>query len=139
MNKPQGVDTKPRPRITPDNKPLWDGFREKQVRVPHCANCDKMHLPPSPVCPFCLSNALEWRQCSGRGTVSTWVIVYRSSFPAFAENVPYNVVQVELEEGPRLTASLLGNEGPPLIGQKVVACFEHIDSDLTMLHFRPEA
>lgn len=138
MDKLQGVDTKPRPRITPDNKPLWDGFRAKRIVLPQCTICEKPHLPPSPVCPFCLSNALEWRECSGRGTVSTWVVVHRSTFPAFADDVPYNVVQVELEEGPRLTASLVGSEGPPKIGQKVIACFEKIDSDLTLLRFRLE-
>ena len=28
-------------------------------------------------------------------------------FPAFAGDIPYNVVQVELEEGPRLTANVV--------------------------------
>ena len=34
--------------------------------------------------------------------------MHKAWFPAFADDIPYNVVQVELEEGPRLTANLIG-------------------------------
>ena len=39
---------------------------------------------------------------SGRGTVYSWVVVHQSQHPAFNPDTPYNVVIVELEEGPRL-------------------------------------
>jgi uncharacterized OB-fold protein len=98
---------KPRPRITPDNEPFYQALREGRFVLPYCADCGKPHLPPGPVCPCCFAGKIEWRPASGRGRISTWTVVHKAWFPAFAEDIPYNVVQVELEEGPRLTASVV--------------------------------
>jgi uncharacterized protein len=98
---------KPLPRITPDNEPFYQARRGGRFVLPYCADCGKPHLPPGPVCPFCFAEKLEWRPASGRGRISTWTVVHKAWFPAFAEDIPYNVVQVELEEGPRLTANVV--------------------------------
>ena len=98
---------KPLPRITPDNEPFYQALREGRFVLPYCAECGKPHLPPGPVCPFCFTERIEWRPASGRGRVSTWTVVHKAWFAAFAEDIPYNVVQVELEEGPRLTANVV--------------------------------
>jgi uncharacterized OB-fold protein len=127
---------KPLPRITPDSEPFWNALRERKLLLPYCLDCGKPHLPPGPVCPFCFSDRLEWRQASGRGRISTWTVVHKAWFPAFAEDIPYNVVQVELEEGPRLTANVIGvpNEGLK-VGLPVVIDFD----DVTLPRFRPAA
>lgn len=98
---------KPLPRITPDNEPFYQALRDGRFVLPYCADCGKPHLPPGPVCPFCFAENLEWRPASGRGRISTWTVVHKAWFPAFAKDIPYNVVQVELEEGPRLTANVV--------------------------------
>lgn len=139
MSFHQGITAKPRPRITPDNKPLWDGFKAHKLLLPFCEECGKPHLPPGPVCPYCLSDRLAWREASGRGVISTWVEVHKVWFPAFAQDIPYNVVQVELEEGPRITASLGGADRHAVeIGRKVRATFDDIDDELTLLRFTPD-
>ena len=97
---------RPQPRITPDNEPFYQALREGRFVLPYCVDCGKPHLPPGPVCPFCFAGELEWQPASGRGRISTWTVVHKAWFPAFAEDIPYNVVQVELEEGPRLTANV---------------------------------
>jgi uncharacterized OB-fold protein len=99
--------SKPQPRITPDNEPFYKALRERKFVLPYCLDCGKPHLPPGPVCPFCFSDRIHWREASGRGRISTWTVVHKAWFPAFAEDIPYNVVQVELDEGPRLTANVL--------------------------------
>jgi len=130
--------TKPRPRITPDSQPFWDALRERKLVLPHCAACGKPHLPPGPVCPFCFSDRLEWRPASGRGTISTWTVVHKAWFPAFAADIPYNVVQVELEEGPRLTAKLVGLPNDRLkVGLPVTIDFEEERDGITLPRFRP--
>ena len=53
---------KPLPRIAPDNEPFWAGLRERRLLLPFCNECGKPHLPPGPVCPFCFSDAIEWRR-----------------------------------------------------------------------------
>lgn len=98
---------KPQPRITPDNERFYKALREGSFRLPYCLDCGKPHLPPGPVCPFCFGEGLEWRAASGRGRISSWTVVHKAWFPAFAEDIPYNVVQVELDEGPRLTANVI--------------------------------
>jgi uncharacterized OB-fold protein len=125
---------KPLPRITPDSEPFWKALRERKLVLPYCRECAKPHLPPGPVCPFCFSGRLEWRPASGHGRISTWTVVHKAWFPAFAEDIPYNVVQVELEEGPRLTASVIGLPNERLeVGLPVVIDFD----DLTLPRFRP--
>lgn len=127
---------KPLPRITPDSEPFWTALGQRKLVLPWCLNCEKPHLPPGPVCPFCFSEPLEWRQASGRGRISTWTVVHKAWFPAFAGDIPYNVVQVELEEGPRLTANVVGLPNERLkVGLPVVIDFE----DVTLPHFRPDA
>lgn len=128
-------DAKPRPRIGPDTAPFWDGCKRHQLLLPFCADCGKPHLPPGPVCPFCFCAKLEWRKASGRGRISTWVVVHKAWFPAFAAEIPYNIVQVELEEGPRLTANVAGTNDLA-VGQLVEAVFDDVDSTLTMPRFR---
>ena len=55
---------------------------------------------------LCRRDRME--QASGRGAISTWTAVHKAWFPAFAAETPYNVIQVELDEGPRLTSNLVG-------------------------------
>lgn len=129
---------KPRPRIGPDNEPFWQGCRAHRLMLPFCEACGKAHLPPGPVCPYCLSERIAWRQASGCGRVSTWTIVHKAWFPSFQDEVPYNVVQVELDEGPRLASSLIDLGGRrPKIGDRVEVVFDDIDDALTLPRFRP--
>jgi uncharacterized OB-fold protein len=136
MTHHPGTAEKPRPRISPDNKPFWDACRRHELALPTCEDCGRAHLPPGPVCPHCLSDRLAWRTASGRGTVSTFVVVHKPWFPAFAGEIPYNVVQVELAEGPRLTANMVGLGGRrPVVGEAVRVVFDDIDDTLTMPRF----
>jgi hypothetical protein len=132
----QPVHAKPRPRIGPDSQPFWDGCKRGELLLPTCQECGKSHLPPGPVCPFCFSDRLRWKRASGRGRISTWVVVHKVWFEAFREDVPYNVVQVELEEGPRLTANLVGAPAKLEIGQPVEIVFDRVDDELTLPRFR---
>lgn len=138
MSASQNPNEKPRPRIGPDSRPFWEGCRAHQLKVPFCEDCGKPHMPPGPICPFCLSDRLQWRQVSGNGVVSTWVVIHKAWFPAFADDVPYNVIQVELDEGPRVTAKIVGIGNKEIsVGQRVKADFEDLDDTLTLLCFRP--
>ena len=127
---------KPRPRISPDNAPFWDGCRKHDLLLPTCRDCAKAHLPPGPVCPFCFSDRLEWKRASGRGTVTTFTVVHQPWFPAFKAEIPYNIVQVELEEGPRLVANVVPATGLH-VGLPVEVVFDDVVPDLTLPRFKP--
>jgi uncharacterized protein len=128
---------KPLPRVTPDNQPFWEACRKHKLELPFCDDCGKAHLPPGPVCPFCFSSAISWRTSSGRGHISTWVVVRKRWLSSFANEVPYNVVQVELDEGPRLTTSIVDIKPEELaIGLKVEVVFDDRTDKITLPRFR---
>ena len=132
------VTAKPKPRVTPDNRPFWEGCREHVLKLPWCSECGRAFLPPAPVCPRCFGERIEWRAASGRGTVTTFVVVHQPWFPAFADDLPYNAAQVELEEGPRLTTSLVGIADEDIVvGLEVEAEFDDLDGETTLPRFRP--
>jgi len=129
---------KPVPRLTPDNTPFWAGCREHRIMLPWCRVCDRPHWPPGPVCPFCFGTALTWQQASGQGTISSWVVVHKAWLPAFAADIPYNAVQVELEEGVRLTGNLIGAPNAALkVGLAVEVVFDDVTPEVTLPRFRP--
>ena len=69
--------------------------------------------------------------------VSSWVVVHKAWFPAFQDDIPYNVVQVELDEGPRLTANIVDIDPEALsIGLAVEAVYDAVTPDMTLLRFR---
>jgi uncharacterized protein len=131
---------KPLPRITPDSGPFWRGLRARKLLLPYCLGCGQPHLPPGPVCPYCFSEKIHWREASGRGRISTWTVVHKAWFAAFAGEIPYNVVQVELDEGPRLTANVVGLPNEALkVGLAVHIDFDDVTSEMTLPRFRPAA
>jgi hypothetical protein len=75
---------------------------------------------------------------SGRGTISSWVVFHQLYFPSFAVDIPYAVVQVELEEGPRLISNLVGVKNQEIrIGMPVEVVFEDVTAEVTIPRFRP--
>ncbi len=97
-------------------------------------------MPPGPVCPFCFSDELGWRTASGYGHISSWTIVHKKWFHAFNDEIPYNAVQVELDEGPRLTTNLIGTYSEQIrVGMRVVVVFDRVTNDFTLPRFKPVA
>lgn len=128
---------KPLPRVTPDNRPFWEWARRHQLRLQRCGDCGRFRYPPGPVCPGCLTEWSEWTPVSGRGTVSSWVVFHKAYFPAFAEEIPYAVVQVELEEGPRLLANLVDVPVAQIaVGLPVEVVFDDVTPEITLPRFR---
>lgn len=129
---------KPLPRLTPDNHVFWETAREHRLVLPWCTHCNRPHWPPGPVCPYCFGDELTWKEASGRGAVSSWVVVYKPWLPAFEADIPYNAVQVELEEGVRLTGNLVGVANETLrVGLPVEVVFDDVTPEATLTRFRP--
>jgi hypothetical protein len=102
---------KPLPLANEDTAEYWEACKRGELRMQTCDGCGHVRFPPAVVCPRCLSEAFTWERMSGRGRVYTWIVVHRPQHPAFYEDVPYNVAIVELDEGPRLLANIIGT--PP--------------------------
>ena len=115
----------PAPIVNPDSQAYWDGARNGRLMIRKCKACGVLHFLPRYLCPACWSRDLEWIQSSGRGTVHSFTIIRRAPLPAFTDRVPYVVALIELEEGPRMMANILGEDALATgIGDAVEVCFE---------------
>lgn len=131
---------KPLPRITPENRRFWEATKRHELRLQRCADCGRFRYPPAPVCPDCLGERAEWTRVSGRATVTTFVVYHKLYFASFAADIPYNVVQVQLDEGPRLTANLVGVPNDEItVGMAVEVVFDDVTPDVTLPRFRRRA
>jgi len=129
---------KPLPRITPDNRPFWEACRQQRLELPHCEACARAYWPPGPLCPHCFGGAVGWRSASGRGEVAAFVVVHQKWFPAFEADIPYNVAEIELEEGPRISASLVDIANDEIsVGLAVEVVFDPVTDEVTLPRFRP--
>jgi uncharacterized protein len=99
----------PVPTVTPEAEPYWRAAREGQLVLQRCAACGIVRFYPRFACPACWSERAEWIEASGQGRVHTFTIVHRAPSAAFAGRVPYVVALVDLAEGPRMTANIVGD------------------------------
>jgi uncharacterized protein len=90
------------PVVNDLNRPFWDGCAAGELRLQVCRACGHIRYPISEICPRCLSPEYDWRPMSGRAEILSWVMFQRGYQPSWAPLVPYNVVLVQLEEGPRM-------------------------------------
>ena len=130
--------TKPLPAISMLNQPYWDGLKERKVVLPKCTACGVIWYPPAPFCPDSWSRDLSWQQLSGRGKVNSWVVFHQAYFASVKDDIPYNVAEVELEEGPRLLTNLVDIANDDIaIGMAVEVVFDDVTDDVTLAKFRP--
>ena len=117
--------TLPKPVANGDSQPYWQGAAENRLLLRRCQSCNEIHFMPRYLCPKCWSDKLEWIDASGNGVVHSFSIIRRASDPAFAHLCPYVVALIELEEGPRMMANILGENALTVkIGDKVSVLFE---------------
>jgi uncharacterized OB-fold protein len=65
----------------PISEPFWQAAKENRLDVPRCADCGTFRMPPTPFCPQCQSERVDWTTLSGRAVVYSFAIVNRSPFP----------------------------------------------------------
>ena len=122
----------------PEEKPFWDGCKEHKLILQRCDDCSKVIYPIGPTCPHCQSNKYTWTQMSGRGRVHNFVIYHKPWVPYYKDKVPYALVQVEIEEGPRLTTNLFDVPVKDVkIGMEVEATWEKLTDEVTLIQFKP--
>lgn len=75
---------------------------------------------------------------SGRGEVFSFYIMHQVYHPGFADAVPYAVVLVKLDEGPKMISNLVGVASHEIrIGMRVEVVFEDVNDEITLPKFRP--
>ncbi len=126
----------PPPQPDADSAHYWAEARGGRLVLRECAECARRHFPPRFACPHCWSQQLRWIAASGSGTVYTFTIMRRAPALQWQAFVPYVVALVDLDEGPRVMANIVGPEALGIsLGERVTACFEARDG-AALLQFR---
>jgi uncharacterized OB-fold protein len=116
---------KPVPSITAETRPFWDGCAAGELRYQACRECGRVQFYPRALCAGCGGVALEWRRSRGEGTVYAVTVVHRAPSAAFRADVPYAVALVDLDEGFRMLANVVGGAPADVaIGDRVRVAFE---------------
>jgi uncharacterized OB-fold protein len=97
----------PTPRADTDNAAFLAGWREGRLVLQACNACSKAFFYPRAFCPHCWSDRIENRYASGKGRIVSYSLVHRPNDPAFNDEVPIALVEVELVEGATLIARVV--------------------------------
>lgn len=128
--------SKPLPDTTdPDYAPFWDACRRHELVIQRCGSCTTERWPPRPLCRHCGSTQTEWIPVAGRGHLYSWTTIGRAYLPSFADDVPYTVGVVELDEphsGVRFVGTILHDEDEPRVGDRCIVDFVDAGSDVTL-------
>jgi len=83
-----------------------------KLKASRCPDCQRLFLPVRSLCPDCGQIDLEWVELSGKAKLAAFTSVYIGptfmNQEGFSREKPYLTGIVELEEGPRISARLLG-------------------------------
>ena len=127
---------KPLPLPDPESRPFYDGAAQGKFMLMRCTSCLTPRLPSRQHCDECLSPDYDWFEASGQGTVRTFGVMHQRYHPGFAAETPYVVAIIELDEGPRLPANIVGVAPQDVrVGLPVMVEWEHHD-DVTIPRFR---
>ena len=75
---------------------------------------------------------------SGKGTVWTFTVTYQNGTPGFAEDVPYVLALVELEEGVRMFTNIVECDPRSVtIGMPVEVTFIQATNQISVPYFKP--
>jgi len=132
-----------------DQKPFTSAsfalfLKDRRLMGSKCLSCGALNLPPRPLCTRCHGRQMEWVEFKGRGKLSGYTCIAvglsRMIEEGYSRERPYCSGVVELDEGPKISARILGvNTQRPdeiVIGAPLQA--EFIDrGEQTFLGFKP--
>jgi uncharacterized OB-fold protein len=129
---------KPLPTTVGETKPFWDSCRQGKLLLQKCGCCEEYQFYPRGICAHCWSNDIRWVQASGKGTVWTFTVTYQNRTPGFAEEIPYALALVELEEGVKMFTNIVNCDPREVkIGMPVEVTFVQANDQVTVPYFKP--
>jgi len=102
-------------------KEFQKGLEQEELAGSKCLDCGFVTVPQRYICPKCHSSKVERLSFSGKGTLSTYTVIYcpptEMAEAGYDAKNPYLVGIVKLEEGPSISAQVvdLDLQKPPEI------------------------
>jgi hypothetical protein len=144
MTQQQRTVAKPIPIPTQETDFYWEKCHQHELWVRKCNDCRQAYFYPRDFCPNCFSRNTAWIRCSGKGTLHTFGVVVRPPHRAWAEDVPFVVAMVDLQEGCRIPTNLVqvaidpSNPGKNIkVGMPVEVVWEDRTDKISLPMFRP--
>jgi len=118
--------------------PFFDGAKAGRLRLQRCTACGAWGFPPMSRCMECGSDAIEWADASGEGTVYSHALLRRPYHPRHQGRLPIVLAQVDLPEGVRVMTNLV-DVAPESVrtGDAVVVAFETFPDGGVLPVFKP--
>jgi uncharacterized OB-fold protein len=121
-------------------QPFWDAAAQHRLVVAQCETCGTCRMPPTPFCPACQSQQIDWKTLSGLGEIYTYTIVDRAILPGMADHLPYVPAVITLEGGGgvRLISNVVDVALAELaIGMPVQVVWDDLREGVAVPRFRP--
>jgi uncharacterized protein len=121
----------PAPEANPETRPFWEAAAQGRLLIGKCKACGKPHYYPRALCPFCGSDATEFVQAGGGGSVYSYSVMRRVP-------VPYALAYVTLDEGVTMMTNIVDCDLDAIrIGQRVRVVFKPTEGGPPVPMFSP--
>jgi uncharacterized OB-fold protein len=128
--------SRPLPDVTaPLTAPFYEAAKRHVLTVQKCNQCGQLRFPPLELCPNCWSTDQTWQEIEPTGTVWSYVVYHRALDPSKKDEIPYVVGRVKTDAGPVFTVRLDVPPGQARVGMPVVATWEDVNDEVTLLRF----
>ena len=129
--------TGPLPNLEdPLTQPFWEAARSRILSVQTCPQCSYRRWPPSPVCPECQSPGGDWTPIRQTGVVWSTATYHRAFDQRFADQIPYTVALIDLDDGPRMYGITVERDCAP--GDRVRAAFVDVTPEVTLIRWQKD-
>lgn len=129
-------------------RPFYEAAKRHELVVQRCLDCGRWVWYARELCPYCMSQNLEWTPVSGKGRVYSFTIVYQPASMGFADDIPIVNINVLLDEGVRMYSKLVDHSPVPeqltehnvpediRCDMPVEVVFEDVTPEWTLVHFK---
>ena len=130
----------PQPAPDVDTEGFWEATAEGRLALCRCTECRRWLQPPLERCRHC-AGTTAFEEVAGTGTIHSFIVQRQPSVVGYADEIPYVVALVELDEqaGLRLPTRIVGIEPDSVqVGMRVAAELVPLPGgDYTVPVFRP--
>jgi uncharacterized OB-fold protein len=131
---------KPLPQSDPVTAPYWESLKAHAMKIQRCNDTGKFFFYPRGLSPFTFSDNISWELVSGKGNIYAFTIVQLNRAPGFADELPYVVALIELDEGVRVMSNVIDVTPDPQhvkVGMPVELVYDDVTDEITLPKFRP--
>jgi uncharacterized protein len=126
----------PPPDLYVHSKPFGAAPPPGKLMLQFCKDTNRFQHYPRPVSIYTGSRNLEWREASGKGQIYACTTV-RVPGPGLQGRLPLSVATIELDEGVRMIANIIGSHPDEVeIGCRVELLWDHLDGGIPYPAFR---